>query len=171
VAHDGDAVGEIEVRGPWITASYYNSEAPEKFHDGWLRTGDVGNIDARGFVQITDRSKDVIKSGGEWISSVELETLLVGHPAVAEAAVVGVHDDRWAERPLALVVLKPGMSATPDELREFLAPKVARWWLPERWTFVDELPKTSVGKLDKKLIRSDYGHEKFSVVELETSSR
>jgi len=137
VAHDGEAVGEIEVRGPWITASYYNTEAPEKFHDGWLRTGDVGNIDTRGFVQITDRSKDVIKSGGEWISSVELETLLVGHPAVAEAAVVGVHDDRWAERPLALVVLKPGMSATPDELREFLAPNVARWWLPERWTFVD----------------------------------
>ncbi|HVC41254.1 MAG TPA: long-chain fatty acid--CoA ligase [Candidatus Saccharimonadales bacterium] len=171
VAHDGDAVGEIEVRGPWITASYYNTEAPEKFHDGWLRTGDVGSIDARGYVQITDRSKDVIKSGGEWISSVELETLLVGHPAVAEAAVVGVHDDRWAERPLALVVLKAGASATPDELREFLAPKVARWWLPERWAFVDELPKTSVGKLDKKLIRSEYGHAKYSVVELEASPR
>jgi fatty-acyl-CoA synthase len=171
VAHDGEAVGEIEVRGPWITASYYNTEAPEKFHDGWLRTGDVGNIDARGYVQITDRSKDVIKSGGEWISSVELETLLVGHPAVAEAAVVGVHDDRWAERPLALVVLKPGASATPDELREFLASKVARWWLPERWAFVDELPKTSVGKLDKKLIRSDYGNAKYSVVELEASQR
>ena len=171
VPHDGEAVGEIEVRGPWITASYYNAEVPEKFHDGWLRTGDVGNIDGRGYVQITDRSKDVIKSGGEWISSVELETLLVGHPAVAEAAVVGVHDDRWAERPLALVVLKPGASATPDELREFLAPKVARWWLPERWAFVDELPKTSVGKLDKKLIRSDYGREKFSVVELEATKR
>jgi fatty-acyl-CoA synthase len=171
VPHDGEAVGEIEVRGPWITASYYNAEVPEKFHDGWLRTGDVGNIDGRGYVQITDRSKDVIKSGGEWISSVELETLLVGHPAVAEAAVVGVHDDRWAERPLALVVLKPGASATPDELREFLAPKVARWWLPERWAFVDELPKTSVGKLDKKLIRSDYGREKFSVVELEATPR
>ena len=171
VQHDGEAVGEIEVRGPWITASYYNTEAPEKFHDGWLRTGDVGNIDARGYVQITDRSKDVIKSGGEWISSVELETLLVGHPAVADAAVVGVHDDRWAERPLALVVLKPGASATPDELREFLAPKVARWWLPERWTFVDELPKTSVGKLDKKLIRSEYGQAKYSVVELGATKR
>ena len=171
IPHDGEAVGEIEVRGPWITASYYNAEAPEKFHDGWLRTGDVGNIDARNYVQITDRSKDVIKSGGEWISSVELETLLVGHPAVAEAAVVGVHDDRWAERPLALVVLNPGASATPDELRDFLAPKVARWWLPERWTFVDELPKTSVGKLDKKLIRADYGREKFSVIELEATKR
>jgi fatty-acyl-CoA synthase len=171
IPHDGEAVGEIEVRGPWITASYYNTEAPEKFHDGWLRTGDVGNIDARNYVQITDRSKDVIKSGGEWISSVELETLLVGHPAVAEAAVVGVHDDRWAERPLALVVLKPGASATPDELRAFLAPKVARWWLPERWTFVDELPKTSVGKLDKKLIRSEYAAQKYPVVELEATPR
>ena len=171
IPRDGEAVGEIEVRGPWITASYYHAEAPEKFHDGWLRTGDVGNIDGRNYVQITDRSKDVIKSGGEWISSVELETLLVGHPAVAEAAVVGVHDDRWAERPLALVVLKPGASATPEELREFLAPKVARWWLPERWTFVDELPKTSVGKLDKKLIRSEYGHAKYSVVELEATKR
>ena len=171
VPHDGESVGEIEVRGPWITASYYNTEAPEKFHDGWLRTGDVGNIDARNYVQITDRSKDVIKSGGEWISSVELETLLVGHPAVAEAAVVGVPDERWAERPLALVVLKSGASATPDELREFLAPKVARWWLPERWTFVDELPKTSVGKLDKKLIRSEYAAQKYPVVALEATPR
>jgi fatty-acyl-CoA synthase len=171
IAHDGEAVGEIEVRGPWITGSYYNADAPEKFHDGWLRTGDVGNIDARGYVQITDRSKDVIKSGGEWISSVELETLLVGHPAVAEAAVVGVHDDRWAERPLALVVLKPGATATPDELREFLSPTVARWWLPERWTFVDELPKTSVGKLDKKLIRANYARDEFSVIELEAAKR
>jgi fatty-acyl-CoA synthase len=171
VPHDGEAVGEIEVRGPWITASYYNAEAPEKFHDGWLRTGDVGSIDARNYVQITDRSKDVIKSGGEWISSVELETLLVGHPAVAEAAVVGVHDERWAERPLALVVLKQGACATPDELRAFLAPKVARWWLPERWTFVDELPKTSVGKLDKKLIRAEYAAQKYPVVELEATPR
>ena len=169
--HDGEAVGEIEVRGPWITGSYYNAEAPEKFHDGWLRTGDVGNIDARGYVQITDRSKDVIKSGGEWISSVELETLLVGHPAVADAAVVGVPDERWAERPLATVVLKPGKSATPEELREFLAPKVARWWLPERWAFVDELPKTSVGKLDKKVIRADYAAGKYPVVELTAASR
>jgi fatty-acyl-CoA synthase len=171
VAHDGEAVGEIEVRGPWITASYYNTEAPEKFHDGWLRTGDVGNIDARGFVQITDRSKDVIKSGGEWISSVELEMLLVGHPAVADAAVVGVPDERWAERPLAAVVLKQGASATPEELREFLAPKVARWWLPERWAFVDELPKTSVGKLDKKLIRAEYAEGKYAVQELSGASR
>ncbi len=171
VPHDAEAVGEIEVRGPWITASYYHAEAPEKFHDGWLRTGDVGNIDALGFVQITDRSKDVIKSGGEWISSVELETLLVGHPAVADAAVVGVPDERWAERPLATVVLKPGASASPEELRDYLAPMVARWWLPERWAFVEELPKTSVGKLDKKLIRSDYALGKYPVVELAATPR
>ncbi len=171
VAHDGVAVGEIEVRGPWITGSYYNASAPEQFHDGWLRTGDVGNIDPRGFVQITDRSKDVIKSGGEWISSVELETLLVGHPAVVDAAVVGVADERWAERPLATVVLEPGASATPEELRDFLATKVARWWLPERWAFVDEIPKTSVGKLDKKLIRADYSEGKYPVVEVATASR
>jgi fatty-acyl-CoA synthase len=171
IAHDGEAVGEIEVRGPWITASYYKAETPEKFHDGWLRTGDVGNIDARGYVQITDRSKDVIKSGGEWISSVELETLLIGHPAVADAAVVGVPDERWAERPLAAVVLKAGASASPEELREFLSSKVARWWLPERWAFVDELPKTSVGKLDKKLIRADYAAGKYSVEELTPAPR
>ena len=122
-------------------------------------------------MQITDRSKDVIKSGGEWISSVELETLLVGHPAVADAAVVGVADERWAERPLATVVLEPGASATPEELREFLATKVARWWLPERWAFVDEIPKTSVGKLDKKLIRADYSEGKYPVVEVATASR
>jgi acyl-CoA synthetase (AMP-forming)/AMP-acid ligase II len=171
VPHDGVAVGEIEVRGPWITGSYYNASAPEKFDAGWLRTGDVGNIDARGFVQITDRSKDVIKSGGEWISSVELENLLVGHPAIADAAVVGVPDEKWQERPLAAVVLKPGESASPDELREYLADKVARWWLPERWAFVSELPKTSVGKQDKKLIRAQYAEGKISVVELAAARR
>jgi fatty-acyl-CoA synthase len=159
------------VRGPWITASYYNAEAPEKFHDGWLRTGDVGHIDAKGFVQITDRSKDVIKSGGEWISSVELETLLLGHPAVADAAVIGVPDEKWQERPLAAVVLKEGASATPDELRAFLGSKVARWWLPERWAFVAELPKTSVGKQDKKLMRVMYAEGKYPVVELAAAPR
>jgi fatty-acyl-CoA synthase len=163
---DGESVGEIEVRGPWITSSYYGADVPEKFHDGWLRTGDVGYLDRRGFVQITDRSKDVIKSGGEWISSVELETLLVGHPSVADAAVIGVPDEKWQERPLAAVVLKPGASATPDELREFLSDKVARWWLPERWAFVDELPKTSVGKQDKKVIRQHYAEGKIPVTEL-----
>ncbi len=171
VAHDGVAVGEIEVRGPWITGSYYNADAPEKFHDGWLRTGDVGSVDPLGFVQITDRSKDVIKSGGEWISSVELENLLMGHPAVADAAVVGVPDERWQERPLAAVVLKPGASADPGELRTFLSGKVAKWWLPERWAFVDELPKTSVGKQDKKLIRAMHAEGKIAVVELAAAQR
>jgi fatty-acyl-CoA synthase len=171
VAHDGVAVGEIEVRGPWITGSYYRVSAPEKFHDGWLRTGDVGSIDGRGFVQITDRSKDVIKSGGEWISSVELENLLMGHPSVADAAVIGVPDERWQERPLAAVVLKPGASATPDELRAHLAASVAKWWLPERWAFVDELPKTSVGKQDKKLMRARYAEGEIPVVELAAATR
>ncbi|MBV8195451.1 MAG: long-chain fatty acid--CoA ligase [Candidatus Dormibacteraeota bacterium] len=170
-AHDGITVGEIEVRGPWITGSYYDVEAPEKFHDGWLRTGDVGSIDAKGFVQITDRTKDVIKSGGEWISSVELENLLMGHQAIADAAVVGVPDERWQERPLATVVLKAGASATPDELRAYLGEHVPRWWLPERWAFVEELPKTSVGKQDKKKIRAEYAEGKIPVVELAAAPR
>jgi fatty-acyl-CoA synthase len=168
---DGQSVGELEARGPWITGSYYGVEAPERFHDGWLRTGDVGVIDPRGYLQITDRSKDVIKSGGEWISSVELENVLAAHPAVAEAAVVGVADAKWEERPLAAVVLKPGAEAGPDELRTFLDGKVARWWLPERWTFVEELPKTSVGKQDKKLIRQMYNDGKFEVQEVGKAAR
>ncbi len=129
--------GEFEVRGPWITASYYRDEAPEKFHDGWLRTGDVGTIDDYGFMQITDRTKDVIKSGGEWISSVELENELMAHPDVIEASVIGVPDERWAERPLAAVVVRPGSTLTAEQLREWLSSRVARWWLPERWTFID----------------------------------
>ena len=168
---DGQSVGELEARGPWITGSYYGVDAPERFHDGWLRTGDVGFIDARGYLQITDRSKDVIKSGGEWISSVELENVLAGHPAVAEAAVVGVSDPKWEERPLAAVVLKPGADASPEDLRGFLDGKVARWWLPERWAFVDELPKTSVGKQDKKLIRQMYADGKIDVKEAGTAAR
>ena len=171
VPGDGQTVGEIEVRGPWITARYYKADVPEKFHDGWLRTGDVGNIDDRGFVQITDRSKDVIKSGGEWISSVELENLLMGHRAVADVMVIGVPDERWQERPLAAVVLKPGATAGPDELRAFLDGKVARWWLPERWAFLDELPKTSVGKQDKKVMRAMYADGKIPVVELASAPR
>jgi fatty-acyl-CoA synthase len=171
VEHDGVAVGEIEVRGPWITGSYYNASAPEKFHDGWLKTGDVGNIDALGFVQITDRSKDVIKSGGEWISSVELENLLMGHDAVADAAVVGVPDEKWQERPLAVVVFKPGASATPDELRAHLGDRVVRWWLPERWAFVNEIPKTSVGKQDKKKIRAEYAAGTIESVQLTAATR
>jgi fatty-acyl-CoA synthase len=153
---DGEAVGEIEVRGPWITASYYRDDDPAKFHDGWLRTGDVGSVEPNGFVQITDRAKDVIKSGGEWISSVELEGTLMAHPAVKEAAVVGVPDERWDERPLACVVLREGEEASVDDLKGFLSDRVAKWWLPERWTFIEEVPKTSVGKFDKKVLRARY---------------
>jgi fatty-acyl-CoA synthase len=160
---DGEAVGEIEVRGPWITASYYKDDDPQKFHDGWLRTGDVGTVEPNGFVQITDRAKDVIKSGGEWISSVELEGELMAHPSVKEAAVVGVPDERWDERPLACVVLKEGESTSVDDLKGFLADRVAKWWLPERWTFIEEVPKTSVGKFDKKVLRAKYADGELEV--------
>ena len=153
---DGQSIGEIEVRGPWVTGSYYGDDSRERFHDGWLRTGDVGTVDPLGFVQITDRTKDVIKSGGEWISSVDLEGHLMAHPEVIEASVIGVPDERWDERPLACVVLRPGSRATSDDLRVFLADRVAKWWLPERWVFLDELPKTSVGKFDKKVLRARY---------------
>ncbi|MET0703831.1 MAG: long-chain fatty acid--CoA ligase [Mycobacterium sp.] len=163
---DGETVGELEVRGPWITGSYYLGRDESKFADGWLRTGDVGRIDAMGFVTLTDRAKDVIKSGGEWISSVELENHLIGHPAVLEAAVVGVPDERWQERPLAAVVVKEGAEVSAAELREFLADKVVRWWLPERWTFVDEVPRTSVGKYDKKTIRARHGESAYDVIEV-----
>jgi fatty-acyl-CoA synthase len=168
---DGKAVGEIEVRGPWITASYYRERAPDKFNDGWLKTGDVGNVLPNGFIQITDRSKDVIKSGGEWISSVELEVVLMGHPAVVEAAVIGVPDPKWDERPLAAVVLKKGKSAKPDDLRAYLEDKVVKFWLPERWVFMEEIPKTSVGKSDKKVLRSMYKEGKLDTAELEPAGK
>ncbi len=161
---DGTAVGEIEVRGPWITQAYYNADAPEKFHDGWLRTGDIGTVDRRGFFQITDRSKDVIKSGGEWISSVELENLLMAHEGVAEAAVIGVPDERWTERPLACVVRAAGSSVDAAELAGFLDGKVASWQVPENWTFIDEVPKTTVGKFDKKVLRSHHAEGDYEVL-------
>jgi len=160
---DDEAVGEIEVRGPWITAAYHRDPSPEKFDDGWLRTGDVGRVSPEGFLQITDRAKDVIKSGGEWISSVELETILVAHPALAEASVVGVPDERWTERPLACVVRAEGSDVTAAELREFLAGHVAAWQLPERWAFIAEVPKTSVGKFDKKVLRARYAADELEV--------
>jgi fatty-acyl-CoA synthase len=155
---DGEAMGELEVRGPWVASSYYDTpDAADRWtDDGWFRTGDIVSLHPRGFIQIKDRSKDVIKSGGEWISSVELENALMAHPAVAEAAVIAIPDDKWAERPLAAVVLKPGMSATPDELRAFLAPQFAKWWLPDRVEFVEEIPKTSVGKFRKMALRDQF---------------
>jgi fatty-acyl-CoA synthase len=163
---DGDAVGEIQIRGPWITASYYGDPSPEKFDDGWLRTGDIASVTPNGYLRITDRSKDVIKSGGEWISSVELEGLLMAHPAVAEAAVIAVPDPKWTERPLACVVLKEGASATMAELRDFLGARVAKWQVPERWSIIAEVPKTSVGKFDKKVLRARYADGELAVDEL-----
>jgi fatty-acyl-CoA synthase len=151
---DGESLGEIEVRGPWITGAYYRTDAADRFHDGWLRTGDVAAVTSNGFVQISDRSKDVIKSGGEWVSSVDLENTLMGHPDVLEAAVIGVPDPRWDERPLACIVLKPGASASAVQLQAWLAERTAKFWVPERWSFIDEVPKTSVGKFDKKVLRA-----------------
>ncbi|MBF6278390.1 MULTISPECIES: long-chain fatty acid--CoA ligase [Nocardia] len=165
--HDGNAVGELQVRGPWITGAYFGEEdGGEKFQDGWLRTGDVGRIDARSFVTLTDRTKDVIKSGGEWISSVELELLLAGHPDVFEASVIAVPDAKWQERPLAVIVVREGRQVTPNQLRDFLEGKVARWWLPERWCFLSEVPKTSVGKFDKKRLRSLHTDGELAVIEI-----
>jgi fatty-acyl-CoA synthase len=163
---DGKAVGELQVRGPWITASYYQDDDPEKFDGEWLRTGDVGLLDPQGYITLTDRSKDVIKSGGEWISSVELEVELMAHPAVLEAAVVGVPDEKWQERPLACVVPHEGKSCDPAELRDWLADRVAKWWLPERWATVDAVPKTSVGKFDKKVLRKAYADGELDVTTL-----
>jgi fatty-acyl-CoA synthase len=151
---DGKSTGELEVRGPWIARDYYEDpSSPEKFHDGWLRTGDIASIDARGYVRISDRSKDVIKSGGEWISSVELEQALMAHDAIEEAAVIARPDEKWSERPLACVVLAEGASATPEELQKHLSERVVKWWIPETFAFIDEVPKTSVGKFDKKMLR------------------
>jgi fatty-acyl-CoA synthase len=151
---DGETTGEIEIRGPWIAREYYEDPAgAEKFHDGWLRTGDVAAIDPEGYIRITDRAKDVIKSGGEWISSVELEVELMAHPAVVEAAVIAMPHERWSERPLACVVLAEGASVSAEELREHLRSRVAKWWLPDEFAFIDEVPKTSVGKFDKKSLR------------------
>jgi acyl-CoA synthetase (AMP-forming)/AMP-acid ligase II len=151
--HDGETVGELQLRGPWITGGYHKGEASDAVTgDGWLRTGDVGHIDERYYVQLTDRTKDVIKSGGEWISSVDLENILVGHPGVREVAVIATPDERWQERPLVIVVPEdPALDA--EQLREYLRDKVARFWLPEYWSFTDQIPKTSVGKLDKKRLR------------------
>jgi fatty-acyl-CoA synthase len=158
VPWDGKTMGELEVRGPWVARAYYKSpESADRFTvDGWFRTGDIVTIDARGYVEIQDRSKDLIKSGGEWISSVALENALMGHPAVAEAAVIAIPDERWQERPLAVVLLKPGQTATADELRAYLAPNFAKWWLPDAFEFVNEIPKTAAGKFRKTALRERF---------------
>ncbi|MFI6937401.1 long-chain fatty acid--CoA ligase [Streptomyces sp. NPDC050287] len=172
---DGESAGELEVRGPWIAGAYYNGPDAEplrpadKFsEDGWLKTGDVGTISPDGFLTLTDRAKDVIKSGGEWISSVDLENALMSHPDITEAAVVAVPDEKWGERPLATVVLKEGATADFESLRAFLAAegRVAKWQLPERWTIIEAVPKTSVGKFDKKVLRRQYAEGQLDITKL-----
>jgi fatty-acyl-CoA synthase len=163
---DGETSGELQVRGPWIASEYYNDErSPESFtEDGWLKTGDVAVIDQHGYIRLVDRTKDVIKSGGEWISSVDLENEIMAHPKVAEAAVIGVPHPKWAERPLACVVVREGETLEKDEVLSFLAGKIAKWWMPDDIAFVDEIPKTSVGKFSKKDLR-----DKFEGYELPTT--
>jgi fatty-acyl-CoA synthase len=157
---DGKAVGEIQVRGPWVTSGYYNNPAgaAQFTEDGWFRTGDVACIDPDGYVQITDRTKDLIKSGGEWISSVDMESTIMGHPKVLEAAVIAVPHEKWVERPLACVVPKPELRGqlTKQEILDYLTPRVAKWWLPDDVVFIDAVPKTSVGKFDKKVLRERF---------------
>ncbi|MGH3657913.1 MAG: long-chain fatty acid--CoA ligase [Micromonosporaceae bacterium] len=168
-ATDGETVGELEVRGPWVAARYIGDAEPDpdKFDDGWLRTGDVGLLSSDGFITLTDRAKDVIKSGGEWISSVDLENHLMAHPAVAEAAVIAVPDERWDERPLATVVLEAeGAAVSAADLRAFLADRVPKWQLPEHWSFLKEVPKTSVGKFDKKVLRARHAEGGLDVTTL-----
>ncbi|GAA1100494.1 MULTISPECIES: long-chain fatty acid--CoA ligase [Tsukamurella] len=166
---DGESSGELEVRGPWITGAYYSPEGnvvdESKFHDGWLRTGDVASISPDGFMTIRDRTKDMIKTGGEWISSVELENTVMSNPTIAEAAVVGVPDDKWDERPFVLAVVKDPADADAEKQRAFLADLLPKWQIPERWAFVAEVPKTSVGKFDKKLIRAEYADDAYPVVD------
>ena len=163
---DGESSGELQVRGPWIASAYYNDErSPDSFtEDGWLKTGDVAVIDRHGYIRLVDRTKDVIKSGGEWISSVDLENELMGHPKITEAAVIGVAHPKWAERPLACVVVGPGEELSKEEVLAFLEDKVAKWWLPDDVVFVDEIPKTSVGKFSKKDLR-----DKFAGYQLPTA--
>ena len=155
--HDGEAFGELLIRGPWIASEYYNDpRSPQSFVDGWLRTGDVCKVTPEGYIRITDRAKDVIKSGGEWISSLDLENELMAHPDVAEATVVGLKHEKWQERPAAFVVPRPGADVTTEELETWLRPRVAKWWMPDRIVFIEEIPKTGTGKFDKKVVRDQY---------------
>jgi fatty-acyl-CoA synthase len=155
---DGQSSGELQARGPWIASTYYNDErAAESFTtDGWLRTGDVAVVDPDGYVRLLDRTKDLIKSGGEWISSVEIENELMGHPKIKEAAVIGVAHPKWSERPLACVVIEPGEQLDKQEIFDYLAPRLAKWQLPDDVVYIDEVPKTSVGKFSKKTLRDRF---------------
>jgi fatty-acyl-CoA synthase len=157
IAWDDKEMGELEVRGPWVAAAYHRGMGEEKFtEDGWFATGDVVKIDSHGCIRICDRSKDLVKSGGEWISSVDLENLLMAHPAVVEAAVIAIPDERWGERPMGVVVVKDGAEVTPDELREHLSTEFAKWQLPDRFEFIDALPRTATGKFKKTDLRERF---------------
>jgi len=158
---DGVAFGDLLVQGPWIVKQYFKGEGGDPLRDGWFPTGDVGTIDPDGYLQITDRSKDVIKSGGEWIGSIELENVIMGHPAVAEAAVIGVQHPKWTERPLLVVVKKPGAQVTRDELLAFYEGRVAKWWIPDDVQFVEQLPHTATGKLSKMTLRQQFKDYRF----------
>lgn len=166
VPHDGKAMGELLLRGPWIISEYYKDpeKSKEAFLDGWFRTGDIATMDEDGYLQIADRTRDLIKSGGEWISSVDLENAIMGHPAVAEAAVIAVASEKWQERPMACVVIKPEAKGTvsKEEILNFLADKVAKWWIPDDVVFIDEVPKTSVGKFSKRILRERYEQGDFT---------
>jgi acyl-CoA synthetase (AMP-forming)/AMP-acid ligase II len=164
--HDGKAAGHLLVRGHWITSAYFRSEGgPILDADGWFDTGDIATIDPDGYMQVTDRAKDVIKSGGEWISSIELENAAMGHPAVAEAAAIGITHPKWQERPLLVVVKKPGREVTREEVLAYLAPKVVKWWLPNDVVFVAELPHTGTGKVQKKVLREMFKTYQFAADE------
>ncbi|MCB1247480.1 MAG: long-chain fatty acid--CoA ligase [Acidimicrobiia bacterium] len=155
--HDGEAFGELLIRGPWIAAEYYKDDrSPQSFVDGWLRTGDVCKITPDGYIRITDRAKDVIKSGGEWISSLDVENEIMAHPDVAEATVVGLRHPKWQERPVAFIVAKPDRDLDPEAIRVFLEPRIASWWMPDEIVFIDAIPKTGTGKFDKKVVRAEY---------------
>jgi len=154
--HDGKAFGDLQVRGPWIIRSYFKDEGGDPLKDGWFPTGDVVTIDPDGYIQITDRSKDVIKSGGEWISSIDLENIAIAHPAVAEAAVIGVRHPKWDERPIIIAVKKPGQEVSKEELLKFYEGKIAKWWMPEDVVFVADLPHTATGKLSKLTLRQKF---------------
>jgi len=168
---DGKTMGELHVRGAWVAGSYFNAPGTEDrwTADGWLRTGDIATIDAEGYVQIADRTKDLIKSGGEWISSVDLENALAAHPSVREAGVIAIAHPKWDERPVALVVLRPGASVTAEELRNFLSAKFAKWQLPDAFVFLDELPHTSTGKLSKLELRKRFADWKWDATETHTA--
>jgi fatty-acyl-CoA synthase len=167
--HDGEAVGELLIRGPWIAAEYYNDPQPDKFHDGWLVTGDVAKIDPEEYLIIADRSKDLIKSGGEWISSVDLENHIVSLEGVSQAAVVAQPHPKWDERPVALVILVEGSNVTRDLILEHCSQIFAKWQLPDDVIFVDQIPLTSTGKIDKKTIRAQLDEERYKLPDLRTA--